>query len=86
MEQEKEYNPFSDKDYLSIWGVNTEEKMHFYYDESNNCRKFWLDSDKTNFNHDFRADFVLAGIATDKEYQIPFEELKQRFRLLKKCS
>mgnify|MGYP000057851256 CR=1 FL=1 len=29
MEQEKEYNPFSDKDYLSIWGVNTEEKMHF---------------------------------------------------------
>lgn len=83
MEQEKEYNPFSDKDYLSIWGVNTEEKMHFYYDESNNCRKFWLDSDKTNFNHDFRADFVLAGIATDKEYQIPFEELKQRFRLQK---
>lgn len=83
MDQEKEYNPFSDKDYLSIWGVNTEEKMHFYYDESNNCRKFWLDSDKTNFNHDFRADFVLAGIATDKEYQIPFEELKQRFRLQK---
>ena len=32
MDQEKEYNPFSDKDYLSIWGVNTEEKMHFYYD------------------------------------------------------
>ena len=83
MDHEKEYNPFSDKDYLSIWGVNTEEKMHFYYDESNNCRKFWLDSDKTNFNHDFRADFVLAGIATDKEYQIPFEELKQRFRLQK---
>lgn len=83
MDHEKEYNPFSDKDYLSIWGVNTEEKIHFYYDESNNCRKFWLDSDKTNFNHDFRADFVLAGIATDKEYQIPFEELKQRFRLQK---
>lgn len=83
MDHEKEYNPFSDKDYLSIWGVNTEEKMHFYYDESNNCRKFWLDSGKTNFNHDFRADFVLAGIATDKEYQIPFEELKQRFRLQK---
>ena len=83
MDHEKEYNPFSDKDYLSIWGLNTEEKMHFYYDESNNCRKFWLDSGKTNFNHDFRADFVLAGIATDKEYQIPFEELKQRFRLQK---
>lgn len=77
----EEYNPFSDKEYLAMWGVNTEEELHFYYDESNNCRKFWLDSAKKDFNHDFRADFVLAGIASENEFQIPFEELKQRFSL-----
>lgn len=64
-----------------MWGVNAEEEIHFYYDESNNCRKFWLDSEKTDFNHDFRADFVLAGIASKTEFQIPFEELKQRLKL-----
>lgn len=37
-----EYNPFSKKEYYDMCGVNTEEKLHFYYDESNNCRKFWL--------------------------------------------
>lgn len=79
----KEYNPFFDKRYLDMWGVNTEEDLHFYYDESNNCRKFWLDSAKGNFNHDFRSDFVLAGIASESEFQISFEELKQRFGLQK---
>ena len=78
-----EYNPFCDKEFLSMWGVNTEEKLHFYYDESNNCRKFWLDSVKKDFNYDFRADFVLAGIASETDFQIPFEELKQRFGLQK---
>lgn len=80
---DKEYSPFSDKEYFAMWGVNTEEEFQFYYDESNNCRKFWLDSSKNNFNHDFRADFVLAGIASENEFQIPFEELKQRFGLQK---
>ncbi len=78
-----EHNSFSDKDYFSMWGVNTEEDMHFYYDESNNCRKFWLDSTKENFNHDFRADFVLAGIASKSKFQIPFEDLREQFGLQK---
>lgn len=78
-----EYNPFSDKKYYDMWGVNTEEKLHFYYDESNNCRKFWLDTTKNSFNHDFMADFVLAGIASESNSQIPFDELKQRFGLQK---
>ena len=73
----------SDKEYFAMWGVNTEEVMHFYYDESNNCRKFWLDSTKENFNHDFRSDFVLAGIASENEFRISFEELKERFGLQK---
>lgn len=80
---DEEHKPFSDKEYFSMWGINTEEDMHFYYDESNNCRKFWLDSTKENFNHDFRSDFVLAGIASENEFQIPFEELRERFGLQK---
>ena len=83
LQMDEEYNPFCDKEFLSMWGVNTEEKLHFYYDESNNCRKFWLDSVKKDFNYDFRADFVLAGIASETDFQIPFEELKQRFGLQK---
>ena len=78
-----ENNPFSNKKYYDMWGVNTEEKLHFYYDESNNCRKFWLDSAKNSFNYDFRADFVLAGIASESNSQIPFDEIKQRFGLQK---
>lgn len=79
----EEYNPISEKEYLTMWGVNTEEDLHFYYDESNNCRKFWLNPAKKNFNHDFREDFVIAGVASESEFQIPFEELKQRFDLQK---
>lgn len=81
-----EYNPFSDACYFAMWGVNTKEKIHFYYDESNNCRKFWLDSSKNTFNYDCRADFVLAGIASEKDTQIPFDEIKQRFCLQKNAT
>lgn len=77
----EEYNSTNAKKFLSMQGVDINEKLHFYYDESNNCRKFWLDSSKKDFNSDFRADFVLAGVASEKEFQISFEELKERFRL-----
>lgn len=77
--------PFSfvNKDYCDACKINTEEKLHFYYDESNNCRKFSLNPSKFNFNHDYRADFVLAGIATENEFKISFSELRQRFELQK---
>lgn len=78
-----EHTPFSDQIYSAMFGVNTEEKLHFYYDESNNCRKFWLDPLKNTFNQDYHADFVLAGIATESDLQIPFDEIKQRFNLQK---
>ena len=64
---DEKHNSFSDKEYFSMWGVNTEEEMHFYYDESNNCRKFWLDSTKENFNHDFED--ILNKL--NKKYRIP---------------
>lgn len=76
-----DYSPFSDSGYLEMWGINPNEELHFYYDESNNCRKFSLNSEKENFNHDYTADFVLAGIATKNEFRIPFEELKTKFYL-----
>ncbi|SOB92570.1 DUF3800 domain-containing protein [Pseudobutyrivibrio ruminis] len=76
-------NIFQDDLLADLWGVNLEENLHFYYDESNNCRKFWIDSEKGDFNHNPEADFVLAGIACEEELQIPFSELIERFRLQK---
>lgn len=78
-----DYNPFNDQYYNEMWGSNTKEKMCFYYDESNNCRKFWLDSRKDDFNSDPDSDFVLAGVASEKELIIPFEEIQSRFKLQK---
>ena len=31
-------NAFFDQTYLDMWGINSNEEMFFYYDESNNCR------------------------------------------------
>lgn len=74
-------NIFRDNVLEELWGVNVNEHLHFYYDESNNCRKFWINPDINGFNHDETADFVLAGVASEKEVQIPFSELKTRFNL-----
>lgn len=45
-----------------MWGINNQTRYVFYYDESNNCRKFWVDDSKQQFNTDYTADFVLAGL------------------------
>ena len=66
-----------------MWGVNPDEQMHIYYDESNNCRKFWLDGIKQDFNSAWDEDFVLAGVATEDEIEIDFEEIRSRFSLQK---
>lgn len=29
-----------------MWGINNQTKYVFYYDESNSCRKFWVDDSK----------------------------------------
>lgn len=76
-------NLFRDDAIAALWGVNLDEELHFYYDESNNCRKFWIDADKGDFNHNPEADFVLAGIACEENFQIPFAELVERFKLQK---
>lgn len=48
-------------------GINNQTKYVFYYDESNNCRKFWVDDSKQQFNTDYTADFVLAGLVKKEE-------------------
>jgi hypothetical protein len=50
-----------------MWGINNQTKYVFYYDESNNCRKFWVDDSKQQFNTDYAADFVLAGLVKKEE-------------------
>lgn len=53
-----------------MWGINNQSKYVFYYDESNNCRKFWVDNSKQQFNTDYEADFVLAGLVRKEEDKI----------------
>lgn len=42
------------------WRLNIDEKYTFFYDESNNCRKFWIKGKM--FNAPGEEDFVLAGV------------------------
>lgn len=53
-----------------MWGINNQTKYVFYYDESNNCRKFWVDDSKQQFNTDHTADFVLAGLVRKEEEKV----------------
>ena len=76
-------NAFLDQAYFDMWGINSKEEIYFYYDESNNCRKFWLDYEKTDFNHNPDADFVLAGVASEKELDLSFDEIRDKFKLQK---
>ncbi len=54
----------------NMWGINNQTKYMFYYDESNNCRKFWVDDSKQQFNTDHTADFVLAGLVRKEEEKV----------------
>ena len=64
MDGEKNIDPLvsMQQELCDVWGINNQTKYVFYYDESNNCRKFWVDDSKQQFNTDYTADFVLAGL------------------------
>ena len=67
-----------EQDFYEAWGIRVAEKYTFYYDESNNCRKFWLDDERMHFNSNYTEDFVLVGVVTkDEKVQISLEELRQ---------
>lgn len=69
MDGEKKIDPLvsMQQDLCDMWGINNQKKYVFYYDESNNCRKFWVDDSKQQFNTDYTADFVLAGLVRKEE-------------------
>lgn len=69
MDGEKNIDPlvFMQQELCDMWGINNQTKYVFYYDESNNCRKFWVDDSKQQFNTDYTADFVLAGLVKKEE-------------------
>lgn len=56
------------EEWYRMCGFETNIKCHFYYDESNNCRKFWIREvecgPKREFNVNPHEDFVLAGVVT----------------------
>lgn len=58
------------------------EKCFFYYDESNNIRKLWLD--ENDFNAPIYSDFVLGGVMHFGEsYNADINDLKSQLRIQK---
>lgn len=56
------------------------ENWQFYYDESNNIRKLWLD--EKDFNAPIYNDFVLGGVMIFEQSSVPdVEGLKKELRL-----
>lgn len=74
-----------EKAFYELQGIRTDIRCHFYYDESNNCRKFWIkpDSDSGRFNVNPYEDFVLAGVVSVKEVEFSFDELARVLQLQK---
>lgn len=72
MAEEKNIDPLvsMQQELCDMWGINNQTKYVFYYDESNNCRKFWVDDSKQQFNTDYTADFVLAGLVRKEEEKV----------------
>lgn len=88
MDEEKGMNTLvsmQQQEFCNLWGINNQKKYVFYYDESNNCRKFWVNDSKKQFNTDYAADFILAGLVrkdTDA-INISLEEFRKPLKLQK---
>lgn len=84
MDGEKNIDPLvsMQQELCDMWGIDNQTKYVFYYDESNNCRKFWVD-DKQQFNTDYREDFVLAGLVKKEEdtVDVSLETFRKPLRL-----
>lgn len=65
--------------------INRNERLTFYYDDSNNSGKLWLKPDKSGvliFNTDIDENFIIAGIAcNDTETSIDKDALWTRLGL-----
>ena len=73
----------NEEKYNNMMGLSTKEKFYFFYDESNNNRKFWLKpkGDSAFFNSDIDEDYVLAGVVYDIKPKVSIEELKKQLKL-----
>ena len=87
MDEKSNIDPFvmMQQELCEIWGINNQKQYVFYYDESNNCRKFWVDDSKQQFNTDHTADFVLAGLVRKKEegINVSLEMFREPLKLQK---
>jgi len=64
------------------WGIDYDKKYTFFYDASNDCRKFWSRDKKKGFNTDYNTDFVLAGVAYGNPRPLlSFDDLRKKLRL-----
>lgn len=74
-----------EEEFYLMQGFRTDIKCHFYYDESNNCRKFWIKPNEASgaFNVNQYEDFVLAGVVSREDLDVSFEELVKVLHLQK---
>ena len=76
-----------EQEWYAMQGFKTDIKCYFYYDESNNHRKFWVRSCENQldkkFNVDPYLDFVLAGVVAKPRFEPSFEELVHLLKLQK---
>jgi hypothetical protein len=48
------------KSFVNMYNINFDERYTFYYDETNNIRKFYVR--KEDFNSSFTSNFILGGV------------------------
>lgn len=62
---------------LEINGIKPlEDHFNFFYDETGNCRKFYLTEDGVNAKDSLKKDFILGGIAlSNSDIDVDFESL-----------
>lgn len=65
------------KSVLELNGIMPfEEHFNFFYDETGNCRKFYLTEGGVNAKDSLKKDFILGGIAlSDNDLGVDFESL-----------
>ena len=56
-----------EQELCDMWGINNQTKFVFYYDESNNCRKFGGDDSKQQFNTEYTTDYVLVRLVKKRK-------------------
>lgn len=61
------------KEYHQISFMNS--AMYFYYDETGNCRKFWLRNGTVNSLDAVKNDFIIGGIVFEDESKIDVNKL-----------